>query len=162
MCFGLIYIISCYCFVVHTSWLGKLVFVHCQGLYSFSGRTSYHKISWSLEAALFGPQLFQSRWQLTDTSAAALPWCLSNANVIRSLKHPTSQLRIFTRFGGKTLYWLVNRGPDNLVETDAGHVHSMLIYGISSSVHHVVIRICLIEALFRSHAILYANINQMI
>ena len=36
-----------------------------QGL---SGRTSYRKISRNLEAARFGLRLFQSLWQLTDTS----------------------------------------------------------------------------------------------
>ena len=39
------------------------------GLYSLSGRTSYHKISGSLEAARFGCRLFQSIWNLTGTTA---------------------------------------------------------------------------------------------
>ena len=56
-----------------------------QGLYSLSSKTSYRKISWSLEAARFGFRLFQSLWNLTGTSAAALPWCLSNFRAIRSL-----------------------------------------------------------------------------
>ena len=56
------------------------------GLYSLSGKTSYRRISWSLEAARFGFKLFQSQ-------------------------HPISRLRDFTRFGGKTSYRLVNRGP---------------------------------------------------
>ena len=55
------------------------------GLYSLSGRTSYRKISWCLEAARFGFRLFQSFWNLTGTSAAALPICLSNVRAIRSL-----------------------------------------------------------------------------
>ena len=33
---------------------------HDQGLSSLSGKTSYRKISWSLEAARFGFKLFQS------------------------------------------------------------------------------------------------------
>ena len=40
----------------------SLVVVLCatlQGLYSLSGKTSYRKISWSLEAARFGFKLFQ-------------------------------------------------------------------------------------------------------
>ena len=41
------------------------------GLYSLSGRTTYHKISWSLEAARFGFWLFLSLWNLLGTSAAA-------------------------------------------------------------------------------------------
>ena len=46
------------------------------GLYSLSGRTSYRKISWGLEAAKFGFGLFQQLLNLTGTSAAALPRCL--------------------------------------------------------------------------------------
>ena len=55
------------------------------GFCSLSGRTSYRKISWCLEAARFGYRLFQSFWNLTGTSAAALPICLSNVRAIRSL-----------------------------------------------------------------------------
>ena len=85
---------------------------HCiPGLYSLSGKTSYRKISWSLEAARFGFKLFQLLWNLTGTSAAALPRYLSNFRAIRPLQHPISRLRDFTRFGGKTSYRLVNRGP---------------------------------------------------
>ena len=36
------------------------------------------KISWGLVALRFGYRLFQSLWNLTGTSAAALPSCLSN------------------------------------------------------------------------------------
>ena len=43
------------------------------------------RISWSLEAAKFGFWLFQSLWNLTGTSAAALPRCLSNIRALRSL-----------------------------------------------------------------------------
>ena len=82
-----------------------------QGLYSLSGKTSYRKISWSLEAARFGFKLFQSLWNLAGTSAALLPRCLSNFRAIQTLQHPISRLRDFTRFGGKTSCRLVNRGP---------------------------------------------------
>ena len=81
---------------------------HHQGLYSQSGKTSYRKISWSLEAARFGFKLFQLLWNLAGTSAALLPRCLSNFRVIRPLQHPISRLWDFTRFGGKTYYRLVN------------------------------------------------------
>ena len=81
------------------------------GLYSLNGKTSYRKISWSLEAAGFGSKLFQSLWNLVGTSAALLPRCLSNFRAIRPLQHTISWLRDFTRFGGKTSYRLVNRGP---------------------------------------------------
>ena len=82
-----------------------------QGLYSLSGKTSYRKISWSLEAARFGFKLFQSLWNLAGTSAALLPRCLSNFRAIQTLQDPISRLRDFTRFGGKTSYCLVNRVP---------------------------------------------------
>ena len=81
------------------------------GLYSLSRETSYHKISWSLEVARFGFKLFQSLWNLAGTSAALLPRCLSNFRAIRPLQYPISRLRDFARFGGKTSYRLVNRGP---------------------------------------------------
>ena len=81
------------------------------GLYSLSGKTSYRKISWSLEAARFGFNLFQSLWNLAGTSAALLPRYLSNFRALRLLQHPISRLRDFTRFGGKTSYRLVKRGP---------------------------------------------------
>ena len=90
---------------------GWTIHLSAQGLYSLSGKTSYRKISWSLEAARFGFNLFQSRWNLAGTSAALLPRCLSNFRAIRPLQHPISRLRDFTRFGGKTSYRLVNRGP---------------------------------------------------
>ena len=61
------------------------------GLYSLSSKTSYRKISWSLEAARFVFRLFQSLWNLTTIS--------------------TAMLRDFARFGGKTSYRSVNRGP---------------------------------------------------
>ena len=85
-----------------------------QGLYSLSGRMSYGKISRSLEAARYGFKHFSSLWNLTGTSAAPLPKCLLNFRAIRSLSHPISRLRDFARFGGKTSYRLVNRGPVSL------------------------------------------------
>ena len=96
------------------SYTGKMTssyWIRALGLYSLNGRTPYHKISRSLEAARFGFKLFQSLWNLAGISAAALPRCLSNYRAIRPLQHPISRLRDFTRFGGKTSYRLVNRGP---------------------------------------------------
>ena len=43
------------------------------GLYSLSGKTSYRQISWSLEAARLDVVMVVSLWNLTGTSAAALP-----------------------------------------------------------------------------------------
>ena len=82
----------------------------CCGL-ELSGRTSYRKISRSLKAAKFWFKLFQWLWNLTGTSAATLPRCLSNFRAIRSSQHPISCLRDFTRFGCKTSYRLVNINP---------------------------------------------------
>ena len=48
-------------------------------------RTSFRKISWSLVSARFGFRLFQSLRNLTGTSAAPLPRCLSNSRALRSL-----------------------------------------------------------------------------
>ena len=56
-----------------------------QGIYSLSGKTSYRKISCNIEATRFGFRLFQSLWNLTGTSAAALPRCLSNLKAMRWL-----------------------------------------------------------------------------
>ena len=86
---------------------------HCcpQGLYSLSGKTSYRKISQNLETAKFGFKLLQSLWDLTGTSAASLPRCLSNFRAIQSFQTPISRIREFARFDGKTSYRLVNRGP---------------------------------------------------
>ena len=105
------------------------------GLYSLSGKTSYRKISWSLEAARFGFKLFQWLWNLAGTSAALLPRCLSNFRAIRPLQHPISWLRDITRFGGKTSYSLVNRGPDLCqYMASPGHrvsnqIYSHVLYG---------------------------------
>ena len=85
-----------------------LLFLH---LYSLGGWTSYRNILWSLQAAGFQFWLVQSLWNLTGTSAATLPRCLSNFQPIRSLQHPIAQLQYFTRYGGKTSYCLVNINP---------------------------------------------------
>ena len=52
------------------------------GLYSLSGKTSYHQISWSLEAARLDVAIIVSLWNLTGTSAAALPRYLPNFRAI--------------------------------------------------------------------------------
>ena len=51
-------------------------------LYRLSGKTSYRKISWSLEASRFGFRLFQSSWNLTDNSAVVLPVKFQNDTII--------------------------------------------------------------------------------
>ena len=59
-----------------------LCYIPIQGIYSLSGRTSYRKISWSLEAARLGVIMIPSLWDLTGISAALLPRCLSNFKAI--------------------------------------------------------------------------------
>ena len=56
-----------------------------RGLSLLSGRASYRKISWSLEAVRFGFKLFQSLWNWTGTSAAILLRCLSNFRTFHSI-----------------------------------------------------------------------------
>ena len=56
-----------------------------QGLYSLRGRTSYRQILWRREAVSSGFRLFQSLCNLTGTSAATLPRCLSTFRAMWSL-----------------------------------------------------------------------------
>ena len=79
--------------------------------HSLSGKTSYRKIPWILDAVRFGFILLQSLRNFTGTSVAMLSRCLSHFRAIRSLQHSILCLRDFMRFGGKTPYRLVNRGP---------------------------------------------------
>ena len=86
-----------------------------QGLYSQSGKTSYPQISWSLEATRLNVIIAVSLWNLTGTSAAALPMCLLNFRAIGKVQTRISRLRDFTRSCSKTSYRLVNRGPGSRV-----------------------------------------------
>ena len=102
-------------------------------LYSLSGRASNRKIPRSLEATRFGFRLFQSFWNFTGTSAAALPRCLPHFRAIRPSLHPVSRLWDFTRFSGKTPDRLVNRGPNsynNITQHSVDRVHNFR-YSIS-------------------------------
>ena len=62
--------------------IGPMPVKWTQGLYSLSGKTSYRQISWSLEAARLDVTMVVSLWNLTGTSAAALPRYLSNFRAI--------------------------------------------------------------------------------
>ena len=106
------------------------------GLYSLSRRTSYHEISGSLEAARFGFRFFQSLRNLTGTSAATLQRCLSNSRAIRSLWHPISRLRDFTRLGGIRL---VNTGPESqrILKTPRHHNCRDICKNCSSDCKHL-------------------------
>ena len=81
-----------------------------RGLYPLSGRTSYHKISWSPEAPF---RLF-NRAEITSAAAPPKSRCLWNFRAMRCLQHPISLLRYFTKYCGKTSNRLVNRGPGPL------------------------------------------------
>ena len=81
-----------------------------QGPVSISDKTSYCKISQSLEAARY---LFRIVWSLsnvTGTSTTVLPICLSNFKAIRWFKLPISQFRDFTRSYVKTSYRILKQG----------------------------------------------------
>ena len=82
-----------------------------QSLNSLSGKTCYHQISWSLEAARLDVAMVVSLWNLTGTSAAVLPRYLPNFRAIGKVQTRISRLRDFTTSCGKTSYRLVNRGP---------------------------------------------------
>ena len=70
------------------------------GYYSLSGRPSYGKILWSLEAGRFGFRLFQLLWNLTGTPAEALPICL----IVKRNNH--YGIIIFCKYC--TFGWLLN------------------------------------------------------
>ena len=100
-------------------------FIIDQGPVSISEKTSFRKISWSLEAARFVFRIVWSLWNLTGTSAAVLPMCLSNFKAIRQFKVPISWLRDFTRSYEKTSFRILRRGPGTL----------MLCFDIISGIH---------------------------
>ena len=82
-----------------------------RGPVSISEKTSFRKISLSLEAARFVFRIVRSLWNLTGTSAAVLPMCLSNFKAIWQFKVPISWLRDFTRSYEKTSFRILRRGP---------------------------------------------------
>ena len=65
----------------------------------------------SRKVARFVFRNVRSLWNLTCTSAAVLPMCLSNFKVIRQFKVPISWLRDFTRSYEKTSFRILRRGP---------------------------------------------------
>ena len=54
-----------------------------QNTVSISDKTSYRKISWSIDAAWFVFKIVRSLWKLTGTSATLLPTRLSNFTALR-------------------------------------------------------------------------------
>ena len=59
--------------------------VDSQGLYSLSGKTSYHYILWTLESTRLNVIMITSLWNLTGISAALLPRCQSNFRAIEKI-----------------------------------------------------------------------------
>ena len=110
-------------------------------------KTSYRKIAWSLDVTGFGFRLYQSLRNFNGTSRAALPRCLSNWRAIRSLLHPISRLRDFTRSGGKTSHRLVNRGPDrgsmimNLCKASISIQHGFIVSQSPAAHNNIFLRI---------------------
>ena len=77
-----------------------------QGIYSLNGRTSHRTISCSFEAATQSLLRWQEPWQ---------QHCRDTCQVSNRYDHYDMQYRGFgtsQRFGGRTFYRLVNRGPD--------------------------------------------------
>ena len=67
-----------------------------QGLYSLSGKTSYRKISWSLEAAKFVFRLFPIALKLDNhlgSNAAEMPVKFQNDTIIITPNLAASRLR---------------------------------------------------------------------
>ena len=86
-------------------WDGALVAV------SICDKTSYCKISQSLEAVKFVFRIVRSHWNLTDTSATVLAMCLSNSKAIWWFKLPISQLRGLTRSRRQDVLQDIEKGP---------------------------------------------------
>ena len=107
---------------------------HHQGPVSISKKTSYRKISWSLEAARFVFRIVWSLWNLTGTSAALLPMCLSNFKSIRQFKVPISWLRDFTRSYDKTSFRILRRGPERL------NIHHKVNPDVTFDYRHTCVR----------------------
>ena len=115
-----------------------------QGPVSVSEKTSYRKISWSLEAARFVFIIVRSLWNLTGTPAALLPMCLSNFKAIRQFKVPISWLRDFTRCYDKTSFRILRRGPDDwcAITSCVMAKHGLRISGISTDLQENLARDC--------------------
>ena len=84
---------------------------HIPGLCSLSGKTSYHQISRSIEAARLDVTMIVSLWNLTGISAALLPRCLSIFIAVGKVYTRISRLRNFTRSCGKTPVRLTKKRP---------------------------------------------------
>ena len=82
-----------------------------QGPVSISDKTSYCKISWSLEAAMLVVWIITSLCNLTSTSEAVLPKRLSNFIAIVRFLRQISRLRDVARSFKKTSHQILKYGP---------------------------------------------------
>ena len=92
-----------------------------QGFYSLCGRTSYRKISWSLEAArlCWNNRIGLNFDRHLDSFAAELP---ANFSAIGKVETRISRLRDFTRTYGKTPVRLMNMWIEGPLHSN--HTHS--------------------------------------
>ena len=75
------------CFVTYLNEIDIVIYVRTpQGLYSLSGKTSYRKISWSIEAVRLDVIMSVSSSNVTGISAALL-----NMNLAASILHQILQ-----------------------------------------------------------------------
>ena len=68
--------------ITHSFWIAKPLATQFIIGITLGGKTSYHQISWSLEAARLDVAMVVSLWHLTGTSAAVLPRYLPNFRAI--------------------------------------------------------------------------------
>ena len=100
-----------------TSLCQKFDLIYIRGLNSLSRRTSYRKISWSLQGTRFEFKLIESFWNLTSPSTAPLSRCLSNFRPIQSLELPISQFQGVMGRGGNCALWDMEHVHCGICET---------------------------------------------
>ena len=108
------------------------------GPVSISEKTSFRKISWSLEVARFVFRIVRSLWNLTGTSAALLPMCLSKFKAIRQFKVPISWLRDFTRSYDKMSFLILRRGPGRVIFVTSSGIILKLDFSKLNEVNFII------------------------
>ena len=97
------------------------------GHYSLSKKTSYHRISWCLDATRLVVIIIISLWNLTGISAALLPMGqMLNYKANGKALTRISLLRGFTRSFGKKPYHLDNRGPGDRFTRRLAHFSNLI------------------------------------
>ena len=85
-------------------------------------------------------RIVRSLWNLTGTSAAVLPMCLSNFKTIWQFKVPISWLWVFTRSCEKTCFRILRRGPGSdpkLTQRSVCKVWSMQLTSLGYYLLHI-------------------------